>query len=216
MASFGEQLKRLIGRRGRPRSADKNAEFVKFAILGCALAIGQTAPAISKPSLTPIRLHAGVNRIPNIAGDGAPGSISLRWRENGNAWGYDIFTVFAGGSIVTLDGHDEIADQPHTGDDMVTSVRFARGDLLGKPTLFALIAERNIVDSVPDPAETTIRIYALERNDDGLGTPYEFRQVRRKIAARRYCNADMALQTELGFPIARSYSGPRTVDGCQR
>jgi len=63
---------------------------------------------------------------------------------------------------------------------------------------------------------TAIRTYALAPNTGGLGTPYEFVRVSSLNGRRWYCNADMALQAELGFPVAGSYSGPRTVDGCPR
>jgi hypothetical protein len=164
--------------------------------------------------MSPIALHAGVNPIPNIAGDGKAGSISLDWRENGNAWGYGIYMVRAGGSIATVGDEDRLTARPHTGEDVITAVRFARGPYKGRTTTFALVADRNIVESVPDPAATTIKIYALQRNDEPLGTPYQFVKVNELRAKRHYCNADMALKTELGLPLPRDYSGPRTLDGC--
>jgi hypothetical protein len=184
-----------------------------IAIAAAILCVGATPPA---PRIEPIRLKAGVNHIADIAGDGHAGAIELRWRENGNAWGYDIFTVTVNGSIATVEGRDNITDSPHTGDDMVTSVRFVRGAAEGHRTTFILTASRNIVGPVPDPAPTVLRIYVLQRSRDALGTPYEFRLVREFSARRRYCNADMALQSEIGLPVARSYSGPVTIDGCPR
>jgi hypothetical protein len=168
----------------------------------------------STSALTPIQLHAGINPIPDIAGDGKAGSISVDWRENGNAWGYTIFMVRAGGSIATVDDADRFTDRPHTGEDVITSVRFARGRYKGRATTFALVAERTIVESVPAPAHTTIKIYALLRNDEPLGTPYYFLKLNEAAAKRDYCNADMALKTELGFPLPPDYSGPQTPDGC--
>ena len=164
--------------------------------------------------LTPIALHAGVNPIPNIAGDGKSGSISLDWRENGNAWGYSIFMVRVGGSIATVDDEDRLTARPHTGEDVISAVRFARGPYQRRTSTFALVADRKIVESVPDPALTTIQIYALKRNDDGLGTPYQFVKINELHPKRHYCHADMALKTELGLALPRDYSGPRTLDGC--
>jgi hypothetical protein len=172
------------------------------------------AIAASGAGLIPITLHAGINPVANIAGDGKTGSISLDWRENGNAWGYSIFMVRAGGSIATIAGEDRVTARPHTGEDVITAVRFARGPYKGRTTTFALVADREIVESVPDPARTTITIYALERNDEGLGTPYQFVEVNKLHPKRHYCNADMALKTELGLTLPRDYSGPRTLDGC--
>lgn len=188
---------------------------MRIGIFGaCPLAILVSSIVYAGSNLTPILLHAGINRIPNIAGDGAAGTINLQWRDNGNAWGYNIYTVSAGGSIATLDDKDQITDAPHTGEDIIASARFARGVYYGKPTLFVLIAKRNITNSVPERAETNIQVYALTRNLEGIGTPYQFSQVTNFKAKRRYCNADMALKSELGFPLARRYSGSMTIDGC--
>ena len=166
------------------------------------------------PQFTPIRLVTGINRIPNITGTGEAGTITLGWRENGNAWGYDIYTVSVHGSVVTIDDKDYLTDTPHTGDDMIRSVRFARGVYGGQQTLFVLVATRSIARSAIDPARTTINIYVLAKNDGGLGTPYEFRAQRTFTASSLYCNADAALLTEVGLPLTRSYSGAYTATGC--
>ena len=124
--------------------------------------------------------------------------------------------VRAGGSIVIVDDADRFTDRPHTGEDVITSVRFGRGLRNGRETTFALVSDRSIVASVPEPAPTTIKIYVLQRNDDQIGTPYQFLKLSEAQAKRNYCNADMALKTETGFPLPREYSGPRTPDGCLR
>ncbi len=178
------------------------------------LRLAMLAAALASTPFLPVRLHKGVNQISNIAGDGKTGTITLDWRDNGNAWGYDIYTVAVGGSVATVDGRDRFTDSPHTGEDVITSVRFARRVLNGRSTLHALVSTREIVSSVPAPAATSIKIYALVRNDEGTGTPYEFKLVRQFRAKLQYCNADMALQTELGFPVARTYSGVRSANGC--
>lgn len=171
---------------------------------------------ISLGSLSPIPLHSGLNPVASIAGDKTAGSISVDWRENGNAWGYSIFMVRAGSSVATVGDADRFTDRPHTGEDAITTVRFARGPYKGRTTTFALIADREIVESVPGPARTTIKVYALVRNEEPLGTPYQFQLVDELHPQRRYCSADMALKTEVGFPLRRNYDGPRTPDGCYR
>ncbi|ATY31697.1 hypothetical protein CVN68_06720 [Sphingomonas psychrotolerans] len=185
-----------------------------FAAAAVCIAAPASAGPADWPDLTPIRLHAGVNKIVDIAGDGKPGTIRLDWRDNGNAWSYDIFTVKVKGSIATVDGKDRFTDSPHTGEDVIASVRFARGTHRGRTTTFALVSHREVAESVPDPAVTTITLYALERNTGGLGTPYIFTKVAKVTPERLYCHADMALKTELGFPLTKSYDGLPSIDGC--
>ena len=162
----------------------------------------------------PVRLSAGTNAIPNIAGDGVAGSITLYWRENGNAWGYDVFTVVAGPSIATVEGEDHFHDRPFDGEYGVKAVRFARKKFGDRTTTFALIATRSFAEGIPQLSQTTIEIFALVRNDEGLGTPYHFVRQSKRVAGRRYCNAEMALKTELGLPLSKSYGGAKTTDGC--
>ncbi|MET3761695.1 hypothetical protein ABIB28_002244 [Sphingomonas sp. UYEF23] len=174
------------------------------------------AVALAISALTPIPLKAGNNPIRNIAGDGVDGSISLEWRDNDNAWGYSIMTVRVGGSIASVDEKDRFVDRPHTDGDAITSARFARARYKGRLTTFAFVADRQIVESVPAPASTIIKSYVLVRNLNGVGTPYQFVQIRRSQPITLYCSADMALKSEIGFPLRPSYSGPKTPDGCYR
>ncbi|MBY0392790.1 MAG: hypothetical protein K2Q27_05950 [Novosphingobium sp.] len=173
------------------------------------------APAAAlAQSMIPIRLVAGVNVVRDALGPGQHATINLAWRENGNAWGYDIYSVSVRGSIATIDGRDVITDQPHVGEDMIKSVRFARASFKGRPAIMLLQAERHIDASTYDPARTTISAYVLQRNTGGLGTTYEFVPIRRYLARRLYCNAEMALKIEEGLDLPRSYSGPMTSTGC--
>lgn len=173
------------------------------------------APAAAlAQSMMPIRLVAGVNVVRDAVGPGQHATINLAWHENGNAWGYDIYSVSVRGSIATIDGHDHITDQPHVGEDMIKSVRFARVSFRGRPTIMLLQAERHIETSTYDPTRTTISAYVLERNTGGLGTTYEFVPIRQYSARRAYCNAEMALKMEEGLDLPKSYSGQVTVSGC--
>jgi hypothetical protein len=169
------------------------------------------APA---PALSPLALHAGVNPVRDMAGDGKAGQITVDWRENGNAWSYHLFTVTIGGSVATFGDKERLTDSPHTGEDSITAVRFARGSHAGHLTTIALVASRKITGPVPDPAPATLTRYALVRNDGGIGTPYQFVVVGRLETQRRYCNADMALHTEWGLALGNDYDGARTPDGC--
>ena len=184
-----------------------------LAAAAICMAVPASAGPAGWPDLEPIRLRAGTNPVADIAGDGKPGSITLDWFDNGNAWSYDIFTVKVNGATATVDGKTSFTDSPHTGEDVIASVRFARGAHRGRTTTFALVAHREVVESVPEPAVTTITLYALEQNQ-GPGARYVFTSVNRMTAERRYCHADMALKTEIGFPLTRSYDGLPSIDGC--
>lgn len=184
---------------------------MRLLTISALLMVG--APVAAQP-LSPIRLTAGVNHIPNAIGPGQGATITLSWRDNGNAWGYDIYSVSVRGSVATIDGRDNVTDTPHTGDDMIKSVRFTRGIFRGNPTVILLTAERKIATSTSDPAPTVIQTYALSRNSEGTGTPYEFVPVRKYRTSVSYCNAEMALKTEIGLPLSRSYSGSHSRTGC--
>lgn len=188
--------------------------FATVAMISLAAASMQVSAQSQTPAFSPLRLRAGTTVVPNIAGDGRGGSITLDWVENGNAWGYDIFTVRVGNSVATVDGADRFTDQPHTGDDMIRAVRFAKGRYGGRSTTFAFVAQRIVSNSVPEAAPTQIRVFALVRNDSGVGTPYQFVRVRAFRARRLYCNADVALTREAGLPARVGQGGARTLDGC--
>jgi hypothetical protein len=181
-----------------------------------AAALVLTTPSMGPEwrNLKPVAVKGGENRIADIAGDGKAGTIRIDHRENGNAWGYNIYTVTVDGSVAAVGDKDRFTDSPHTGEDVITSVRFARGLHQGKPTTFALVATRAIRDAVPDPAPTSIAIYALVRNDGGIGTPYEFARVAEVKAKRLYCHADKALEAEVGLPLPEGYGGGAGPDGC--
>jgi hypothetical protein len=87
--------------------------------------------------ISKVALRLGTNVISNFSVDGRTGMITLGWRDNGNAHGYDLFVVML---PVSASGHDwnvvgvadehefsdAIRDAPHTGDDMTRSIRRAR------------------------------------------------------------------------------------------
>lgn len=191
-----------------------------------------TAPrAVHLSNFDMFSLRAGVNRIADFAGDGREGLIVLGWRDNGNAHGFDVFMILAptrvGGSdynVVTFgsetgwdSGADatSIADAPHTGEDFVRSVRFGRAMMNGRRETLAFVATRQIEESYPAPALTRIQVLAMRnRGDEGAGPVDHFDAQADFVTARRYCNSDAALRTELGVPLRAGYEGPDSADGC--
>src|ERR1700736_6877471 len=66
-----------------------------IALSCCGLVQGPKAfaaePAIT--GLSPITLVAGPNQLPRFSQDGREALITLGWRDNGNAHGYDLYLV---------------------------------------------------------------------------------------------------------------------------
>jgi hypothetical protein len=183
--------------------------------------------------LVPIKLTAGVNRIPKFAPDGRDALIVLGWRDNGNAHGYDLYVVMLptkpGASDWNIVGifpkgydtpiEDMIRDDPHLGDDVVRAVRFARGTLEGKPATLLLTATREIdVDvGIPGPSFTSFDVYRLTPSDGGSGSTADFfERVSHVRSPTKFCNAQMALFKAFGLALPASYAGPKTADGCPK
>jgi len=120
-------------------------------LLAALLALGMAGPAAAAEpkhrftDLVPIPLKSGPNTIERFAPDGRSAIVTLGWRENGNAHGYDLYLVLMAGNsgvpevvgfdTLTRDGggfEDTIRDDPHTG-------TFTFSDLLAH--------ERTILDS---------------------------------------------------------------------
>ena len=171
-----------------------------------------------------LSLTDGVNRIPHLAPDGRDGLIVQGWRENGNAHGFGVFMVLlpvgadgTGLDVVTFPPNDEdvsITDSPHTGEDYVRSVRFARAMLDGRRQTVVFVATRTLADSIPAPSRTLIQVLVLDHRseDEAIGPPDFFREAARFQTNRLYCNADSALAAELHVPPRPGT--PDTEGGC--
>jgi len=204
---------------------------VIIALITMAQAVGAyaaTNPAITKVlhGATAITLHTGVNRVPHFASDGREALVVVGWRGNGNAHGYSVFTVLMqngeqphGWNIVAMDHKDRFDDTvsaaPHTGEDIISSVRFLRGYFKQHRQVLVVIATRNWKDSIPESANTTIDVFALVRSQGDIGeTADYFSRVLTTQSQPKYCNADMALKQEAGLPLPAEYAGSKTTTGC--
>jgi hypothetical protein len=202
--------------------------------LALALALlASTGPAAAQgersrlADLQVIPLHDGLNTIPNLAGDGRTGTIVEAWRDNGNAHGYSVFMVLLPSTdephqlqVVGIDDGKAVrefaADNPHTGEDVLASLVFARARLDGKPATVLIEAVRDFpATAIPDPSPATITVYALRRFAGGVGsTPDDFEPAFKLRTTRAYCHTEMALHQELGLPLSRAYGGSAKPDGC--
>lgn len=200
-------------------------------LLAWPLATTQAQPAsVRLTELAPIPLRIGVNRVQRFARDGREAQIVLGWRDNGNAHSYDLFLVLMplrpGGSDWNVVGveheadrfEDVIRDQPHTGEDMVRSIRFAHGRLNGTPETLLLTATREMSpEGIPAPSAVVFEVFRLVASDGVPGTTRDyFERVARMRGATLFCNAEVALSRAFGLPPRGAAGAPRTPDGCPR
>lgn len=195
-----------------------------MALMVSVATAAEKAPAIGP--LVPIALKPGVNMIPGMASDGRAGMIVQGWRENGNAYAYDLYLVMlpsrpsgADWNVVGVEGdrgiQDTIRDAPHTGEDTLRVVRFARGLVDGQRETLLITATRDMGEVIPDPSPVTLEVFALKANSGDVGTTTDsFHRVLVRRTAGPYCNAEMAIQNELGLPVGSNYGGAKTPTGC--
>jgi hypothetical protein len=209
--------------------------FLSFALifaLGCVQVPQMAAAAPSEiTKLSVIPIQSGVNQIDDFAGDGRRAMIVEGWRDNGNAHGGDLFLVMlqspsdhGNWNVVTVQRKPDelerevVYDSPHTFEDAVSSVRFARGLVDGKPATLLIVATRDLAKaaSLTDPAPVDIEFYRLVRNDLPGWPPDYFDLIETIRSAGPYCNSDLALTKEIGLPLPEPYAGPNQADGCPR
>lgn len=201
-----------------------------FALLICLPAFAAEAPSATAPTnLVTIDIAPGVNTIPGFTPDNRPAHVLRAWRENGNAHGYSVYVVTSASGVGTgawnivpiivptpWQVRDTLTDAPHAFEDVVRSVRFARGrigpanDGADAETVL-LIATRQAGASIPDPSLVDFELYRVVVTDE-MGDVLE--RVRAWRSTRTYCNADMALLREVGLVLPRDYQGGQNEDGC--
>jgi hypothetical protein len=205
-------------------------------LLAALLALGMAGPAAAaEPAkhrftdLVPIPLKPGSNTIERFAPDGRSAIVTLGWRENGNAHGYDLYLVLMAGNsgvpevvgfdTLIRDGggfEDTIRDDPHTGEDVVRSVRFVRGKIDSQPGTFVFVAQRGFdpEEGIPGPSLVDYTVFKLVPGEEVGTTSDMFQPVETVQSATKFCHAEKALLKQYGLPLTRSYGGPDTADGC--
>jgi len=205
--------------------------FTAIAALLSPVATAADAPP-DWGKLTPVPLRPGINRIAKLTPDGRDGVITMAWRDNGNAHGFDVFTVMVHEAVMPpgeewtfasfFDGDDETlaeTDAPHTTEDYVRSVRFARATMGKWKGFLALVAKRNTDENVGigDPTTVTVTVFKLtQRPEDApIGRPRRyFERVATWNTERRFCNSETALAVELKLPLPTEWPGNKLPDGC--
>lgn len=176
--------------------------------------------------LQAIPTPSAINRIPDFAPDGRDAMIVKAYDNSSryylvmlqskypslpeNSWNI-VLRRNRDGRLV-----EGITDNPHTGEDYVTSIAFARAKVDGEQSTLLIEANRNIVGPIPDPAIVTYSVYRLERDTGAYAGDIDiFRLITTWDSTRPFCNSELALNSEFGFsiPVPDYLSRP---DGCTR
>ena len=193
------------------------------------------SPAAAQSSVTALRqipLHSGVNAVRALSPDGRGGLIVvatphvevadqshtdyfvlLQAAKRGEGWEV-VRTV----GLRRPDGStddapaDLVSDYPHTGEDQVVSVRFARGRVDGAPATLMIRAQRDAALPIPDPSPVTVDVFRLTVSRD-FGEAL-FQRVSRTRSKACFDNADAALKVLLGLPTPAGFEGPAAAKPC--
>lgn len=202
---------------------------VSFALCALSSSAGAAEPQERFSDIRPIELKAGLNTVHDFTPSGGDGAILLGWRGNGNAHGYNLYSVFdvssGGANVVGFDNmtkkggafDDVIRDAPHTLEDYVRSIRFAKAKLDGKDGMFAFVATRRLdpEEGIPGPSLVDYTVYQLVDMQDNVGTtPLMFKPVATQTSTGKFCNSDMALFRQFGIALGSNYAGTDKPDGC--
>ncbi|WP_420242934.1 hypothetical protein [Roseiterribacter gracilis] len=208
------------------------AKTMRSALCFLAALVALTAHAADAPvvaakptDLTAIDVAPGFTTIPGFTPDNRPARVLKAWRENGNAYGYSIYLITTASGMGRSDWNivpitvptpwhvqDMLTDTPHTFEDMVRSVRFARGKIGGEESeTLVFTATRDVKDDTPAPAQVAFELYRVVVTDE-MGDVLE--RVRTWRSTKKYCNADTALLREVGLALPRDYEGGESEDGC--
>ena len=197
----------------------KLASFLLLFLFACSVWAADFPPAVIT-DITVIPLQIGVNKVAHFASDGRTGLIVKAWRDNSNAHGYNRYMVLLRNStmenewnVVTVEHdhilQDSIRDDPHTFEDIVTTVLFARAKLNGKPTTLLLEATRDWKESMAEFGPVKLSFYKLAHNSEGLPGFSEdyFILVKETASIAKYNNANFALKTEWKIKGLPEYRG---------
>lgn len=168
--------------------------------------------AVAGARLPPVQpLQNGANRVALLAGAPA-GMAVLAHRENFNAHGFDVLTLYqpmpsvrgepASWQIVpAFDAQGEHLTLAASGGADCLLHDFRLLQPVGRSGATLIIAERALGDSYASPAPVTFRFYRLQRNDAGeVGRPglyFEFDH--EQTSAQPHCDVGEAFGHELGL-----------------
>lgn len=201
--------------------------FLSIFALAAPEIAGATELSSRVTDITIIPVKNGINHVENFAPDGRGGVIVQGWRDNGNAHGYSRYMALVEMerktlNVVTIDTHDRargngiseidsVRDDPHTGEDVVSTVKFARAKVDGTSATVLIIATRDLskAESLPDVTPVDVEFYRMVENSDAVGwPPYYFDLFSRERLKGTYANANCGLAKELGIAVSHVEDDP--------
>jgi hypothetical protein len=175
-------------------------------VLFACMAAQAAAPPASR-GFREVPLRNGFNRI-TLAGHEA--TVAYAWRENYNAHGFSVATIYArpgkgdAGRLLLVPVFGEPGNALKERHELTVSggadCRLQDFALFDSGSAARLVrAWRGIGTGYAAAAPVHFDIYRFERNSDGLPgrPPFDFRFERRVEAAHAYCDVDEAMEREL-------------------
>ncbi len=159
---------------------------------------------------TVIKVPYGITRMPLLP-NGLMGAVALAWRDNYNAHGFAVLTIYAEKVttedqpyplllVPTFDGGKERLEITAGGgaDCRLHDFRLVRGD---GGDVQLITAERDLVKSFADDEKVTFKYFDFKQNTEHEpGNPqYYFASTKSVPAKQKYCDVNEAFQAELGL-----------------
>jgi hypothetical protein len=157
-----------------------------------------------------IPLHYGSNDV-HFGNDDESGMAVLARRENFNAHGFDVLTLYLKPAKTEGYGHEwQLLSVFDGGKEALTLTASGGADCLlqdfrlvrhGAGDVTLIVAERDLGSSYADAATVRFKFYALRRNSAGnVGYPLAYFELSNSSVAKKpYCDVGDAFQNELGI-----------------
>jgi hypothetical protein len=182
---------------------------ILLLIVGLVAASASCSAAQQRSTVIP--LSFGITRM-DLIGGGQPGMAVLGWRENFNAHGFDVLTLYVRVSswkgspstwqIVPLFNKDKeqtLLTVSGGGDCVLHDFRLIAARRPASVQL--IVANREFGENYASVAEVTFDFYALRKNAQGVpGRPLYYYELTRSLKAKHtYCDVGRAFRYELGL-----------------
>lgn len=202
-----------------PHRADERITRPDLRLALCLLMLLQaSSPHAATAAWRVMPLSNGPNTL-SLTTDPLPAQAFLAHRDNGNAHGFDVLTLYIQAParegtqpqwqlVPAFDERDAKRRGLPRGEYLTLNTVDGADCRLSDFRLFApttradatlVLADREFGDSFASPAPVMFRFFKLRKSAEGFGRPrYHFEFDHERQAARPYCDVGEALLTELG------------------